>query len=110
MTKQILTPADPSDIDATSVVDDFATAMSPTASSFRSIVEDAADGDEEGFDIDRATRDYVDAIDEATGPYGCHVTISGEAFYQPYRGFDLDGALRAARDVDVYDILARNAR
>lgn len=110
MNKQILTPADPRDIDATSEVDDFATAMDPTASSFRSIVEDVAGGDEAGFDIDRATREYVDAIDEATRDYGYHVTISGKAIYRPYRGFDLDGALQAARDVDVYGILARNAR
>lgn len=110
MTKQILTPADPRDIDAAGEVDDFATSMDATASSFRSIVEDAAGSDEAGFDIDQATRDYVDAIDEATRPFGYHVTISGKAIYHPYRGFDFDGAVEAAKEVDVYDSLERNAR
>lgn len=52
----------------------------------------------------------MDAIDKAARPYGYHLTVSGEAFYHPYRGFDLGGAVQAARDVDVCDILSKNAR
>lgn len=110
MTKIVDTPSDPKDVNAYREINDFEKLIDPRASSFRSMVEDVADDFEEDFDIDQATQDYVAAISQATEPYGYTVTPSGVASWYPYKGYDFEGAIEAAKEVDLMEILQKHSR
>lgn len=110
MTWRKETPADPKDIDSYYEVTDYQTVISPSASSFRSILEDVANKFEDDYDIDQATADYIDAIAQAIKPYGYTLTASGIATFYPYKGYDREGATEAAKDIDVFEMLEKNSK
>lgn len=92
----------------TAYVPDFETIINPSATSFEDIVRTAAGDFQDDFDIENATKDYVDEINKITNPLGVSVTESGQAYCSNNADIDDDAITEGVNNIDIYEILQRH--